>query len=238
MGSDGRFVVTYTALEPNSAGLPAAFSQDVLARLYLKNGNAPPVTIAVANTPRNESHSSVAMVPDGLFVVAYEDQSGNGDIRLNRYSDMGGLLKADPVATTAATELAPSLALDNAFNAVVAYQEPILGHSAIVARRVSSKDVVSPEIVIRKDGNDHQDPSVALSAAGGAFVVAYDTAIQGVNHVEVTDVSGLNIPFGQFDAGAQRGEPAISIDASNNSLLTYTSNDRGDLNIHGRRGHH
>jgi hypothetical protein len=237
MGNDGRFVVTYTVIEPNSAVPSITGSQDVLAKLYLNGGNAAPITIGVATTPRNESRSSVAMVPDGLFNVAYQVDSGKGDVRMNRYSTKGVLMAADAVAVTAVPELAPSLALDHAGNAVVAYQELVNGHYAIVARRVSSGDVVSAEVVVRKDGVNHEVPSAALRAAGGAFVVAYNTLVPGINQVEVTEVSALNNVSGPFDAGARRGEPAISIDAANNYLLTYTSDDAGDLNVRGRRGH-
>jgi hypothetical protein len=237
MGADGRFVVTYTAVEPLPSGLPTLTSQDVLAKLYLNGGNAAPLAIWVAASTRNESHSSVAMVPDGLFDVAYQADSDNGDVRLNRYASGGALMAVDPVAVTNAAEGVPSLALDNAGNSVVAYEELVNGHGAIVARRVTNKDVVSPEIVIRKNADEHKAPAVALSNSGGRFVVAYESIIKGIVHVEVTEVSGGNNPSGPFDAGPRRLGPAISVDALDRYLVTYTSNDGGDLNIRGRRGH-
>jgi hypothetical protein len=237
MGSDGRFVVTYTAVAPNTAGVPMT-SKDILAKLYINNN---PLTIPVAVAPGNQTRSSVAMVPDGLFDVAYQDDSGNGDIRLVQYGSKGNLIKSIQVATSGAVEEAPSVAVDDGFNAVVAYQEVHNGRYEIVARRVTN--MVSPEIVIRQNSDDHKNPSVALSPVaapiGGKnpFVVAYDTVVNASNHVEVTEVSSMDQLAGPFDAGVRRTTPAVSIDASNHYLLTYTSNDGTDFNIRGRLGH-
>jgi hypothetical protein len=237
MGADDRFVVSYTAVEPDPSGLPMKTSLDVQSKLYLNGGNAPPLAIWVAASSRDESHSSVAMVPDGLFDVAYQVDTGNGDVRLKRYATNGALLASDSVAATNAAEGAPSLAIDNAGNTVVAYEKLVNGPKAILARRVTNKDVVSPEFVIRKNGDDHRAPAVALSNSGGRFVVAYESLIQGSVHVEATEMSGGNNPSGPFDAGPRRLGPAISVDALDRYLLTYTSNDGSDLNIRGRRGH-
>jgi hypothetical protein len=231
MDANGNFVVSYTYdFSPSD--------QDIYAHRYNFNAQLQQ-SIAVATTTQNESRSSVAMAPDGRFDIAYQYQfsSSDDDIYLNRYSSGGSnLLGHLAVATSTDREQAPSVSMDNSAHAVVAYQRLVGGDWDIKARRVS--DIVGGELNIRNTLADEFNPSVALNRTDGSFVVAYDSWTSGTgNHVLVSEVSPSNVVSSPIDLGGFRSDPAISIDGNGVYMLTYTTNDSGDLNIRGRFGH-
>jgi hypothetical protein len=169
--SVGSFVVVYE--HDNGA------EDDVLARRYTYSPSAPVAhpTFAVAATARDESSPSMAMTPDGRFDIAYADRSfgRDGDIELARYSAAGASLGNSPINTDPNDESEPSVAMDDAGNAVVAYVEALGATTAVFANRVTAAGAVGPRISVSDDSGDDQAPSVALSPTTGAFVVAFET---------------------------------------------------------------
>src|SRR5262249_51345743 len=152
--------------------------QDVRAHRYtVSQGQVTDAgDFAVAASGTVEDSSSVAMAPNGSFSIAYQFLSPvtSNDIRLNRYSSSGAMIASGViVANGPEAEQHPDIAIDNAGNAVVAYQKFIGGDFDIKARRVSSHGVVGAEINIRNTSRDEEGPSVALAPKGGQFVVAY-----------------------------------------------------------------
>jgi hypothetical protein len=170
------------------------------------------------------------MTPSGRFAIAYEsaNTSTNHDIYLSSYSNAGVLLGSVPVAVSGSSESAPSVSVDNALNAVVAYQKQVIGKSStndyVEARRVTGGGAVGAEITIAGGGNDAITPSVALSRTGGGFVVAY-VSTPGFGDLfsptdYTTEVNASDKITGTFTVGKSRIAPSVSIDGSNNYLVT------------------
>ena len=226
MDRAGNFVVSYTRDTANN-------NPDVFAKQYNSGGQLLKV-IDVAISPVAEFNSSVAMTPDGRFDVAWEQtfSTPDDDIYLKRYSASGGLLGTNTVAFSRLRDVSPSIAMDNAGNAVVAWVEA----DNIKAMRISSSGVQGPEINIASTSDFEDEPSVALKPGGGGFVVAYLSVRRTLDAIDyrVAEVSAFDTVT-TLDTG--RGSGAVSIDASGNYLLTYTASDAGgDENIHSRRG--
>jgi hypothetical protein len=229
----GRFTVAYVRDTNNN-------NPDVFAKRYDSQNNLLNV-FNVGTSSRAETHPSIAMTPDGRFDVAYQFQfsSSDDDVLLARFSSGGSLLGTTLVAGSSAREQAPSVAMDNFGNAVVAYQKFVGSDFDIKARRVSPLGSLGAEINIQSTTAQETAPAVALKQGGGGFVVAYNSA----SSVKVTEVSAFDTVLATIDAGSSRFGPAISIDGNNNYLLTDTSSEFRffpfsiDQNIRARFGH-
>ena len=141
--------------------------------------------VNVATTAKAETHSSVAMAPDGRFDVAYQLQfsSSDDDILLNRSRADGRRCRHDRGRHQhGEREQAPSISMDDFGNAVVAYQKfdpGFLGFGGdwdIKARRVSAHRLLTAaRSTSGTPRSDEVHPSVALRrGGGGGFVVGYD----------------------------------------------------------------
>lgn len=125
--------------------------------------------------------------------------------------------------------------MDNSGNAVVAWQRQIYGNNDIMARRVSASGVLGTEITIAGTSFSEESPKVALKRTGGSYVVVYNGYDQTSEHVRVAEVSTSD-QVTTRDAGV-RSDASVSINGADQYLVTYTSNDGGDLNIRRRIGH-
>jgi hypothetical protein len=178
-------------------------------------------TVAGA-TAKNEFAPSVAMAPSGAFDIAYEhfEPSTFGDIWMDRYDGKGKFIDLKKVNTDAQVETLPSVAVDNAGNAVVAYEVLInqgdIPLADIWANRVGHDGtVIKPDIFVQHQG---WSPSVALEPAGGPFAVA--SISNPYVQFQVTEISGSNTPMA--NNGPYSGSyPAISVDGSGRLLATY-----------------
>jgi hypothetical protein len=226
MDARGDFVVSYTRNTNNN-------NPDVFAKRYDVNSQLLGV-ITVGGTSLAERQSSIAMSPDGRFDIAYQYQFSNTDydVIASRYTAAGGLIEQSAIASSSALEEAPSIAMDNQGNAVIAYQKFVGSDWDIKARRFSGTGVLSGEINVQSTTANETSPSVALQGNAGAFVVAYDSGT-GVN---VSAVNSSNTVIATLSAGQTRYGPAISINAQNQFLVTYTADTSTDSNIVGRRG--
>ncbi len=248
MDAAGDFVVAYTRNTNNN-------NPDIFAKLYNVNEQLVSV-VSVATTSSAETNSSVAMTPDGRFDVAYQIAlPGNNETILNAYSAQGALLEARTIAFDATN---PSVSVDNAGNAVVAWQQYSSSSSDVLARRVSSSGVLGPVLNIATPSYPnvyYENPSVALTRDGsGAFVVAYDVdapilLIRSANQpsanqpvgdsVQVAEVTPSNTVT-TLSAGPDLGPAAVSINNSGQYLVTYTtvgsSTSATGENINGRLG--
>jgi hypothetical protein len=229
MDALGNFVVAYTRDTNNT-------NPDVFAKRFNVSNALLSVT-SVAITARAETRPSVAMAPNGRFNVVWEEafSSTDHDIHLNQYAADAVFLGSTPISLSTANDALPSLAMDNSGASVVAWQRAGSGGSDIKAVRVSSIGFAGGEITIAGTSANERNPSVALRRTGGSFVVAYDSTTNFIsNRVRVAEVSAFNTVT-TLDAGV-RSAPAVSINGFGDYLLTYTSNDNGDLNIRNRRG--
>jgi hypothetical protein len=175
------------------------------------------------------------MAPSGAFDVAFQldVRTTQNDILLNRYSASGALLQANVViAAATALQQFPAVAMDNAGNAVVVYQEfrSDLGKFSVEARRLSSSGVEGNVIDILDTGLDDTHPKVALAPTGGQFVVVYETGKQ-LELVEMSATNSFKSAFGPFDGF----DPSISIDGLGRYTVTYTKGPSGAQHIFKRR---
>ena len=122
--------------------------------------------------------------------------------------------------------------MDDHGNAVIVYEKFGNGHWAAEARRFNGDGSVGGEIVLQNTTTNQTQPKVALEGNAGAFVVAYDSG----NEVDVTRISRSDVVLDTVSAGSMRFGPAISINAQNQFLVTYSSYTSNDTNIVGRRG--
>jgi hypothetical protein len=238
MDANGDFVVAYTRDTNDN-------NPDVFAKLYNVNEQLV-TTVSVATSSSPETDPSVAMTPDGRFYVAYQVETPTtNDVLVKEYSAQGALLQAETVAVGA---FAPSVAVDNLGNAVVAYVQQNSSNTSIEARRVSYLGGLGPVLNIATPNGKFNDlsPSVALKPDGsGAFVVSYQVQPQTIIFVAasqptetgmVAEVSPTNaittLNVGSVD------ELTVSINPSGQYLLTYdesVANEAGE-EITGRLG--
>jgi hypothetical protein len=228
--SNGSFVVAYQHYNGTN--------EDVLARRYTYASGIPVAqpTFAVAATAQQEGSPSVAMSPDGRFDIAYAYLAGPGDddIALARYTATGAFAGTSYINTDLNNEYSPSVSMDNAGNAVVAYTEKVgslfFSPTGVFASRVSAAGVVGPRITVAYGGGNYWAPSVALSPTTGAFVVAFETNVfnditgfvQGVYAVEFSagdaPLEPLSRAIGSPDDGSG---VSVSIDAHGRYLVTF-----------------
>src|SRR5262249_52097539 len=262
MDANGNFVVSYT-LDTSST------NQDILAVRYNSAGGRIGFLhqLAQRTGDHNETRSTVAMSPDGRTDLVYQTelQSGGGDgitFNLARYDQSGNLIADAPINQGSPGFLLkvggfnPSIAMDNAGNAVVAYQ--VFDHGFGTAPfpdlnvhsfRLSSSGtfVGSSSKTMNFSGNEtptvrNNVPSVALSPSGGAYVVAWDadfTKRGGAQTVEVAEVTGSDVlNFASIlPASPSNFQPAVSIAGNGQYLLTYDAVDSADnKDVHGRFG--
>ena len=162
MDSLGLFTVAYVRDTNNN-------NPDVFAKVYNAFGDLLNV-VSVATTGRAETEPSIAMTPDGRFDVAWEDasSSNNHDIKMNSYSWNGGLLATYAISSSASTDFLPSVAVDDNFDAVVAWSRAGNGGSDVEARSGSNQfGVMGPEIDIASSPALETAGSVAIKHSGG-----------------------------------------------------------------------
>ena len=163
---------------------------------------------------------------------------------MRSYSASGVLATTYTVAFSTALDATPSIAMDTAGDAVVAWAS----NWDIKARRISAAGSMGAEINITgaTPTSTDQQPSVALNKQGGQFVVAYfssDTVVgnsSSVAEVSTFDTVTTHIIGGLNDAGAFN--PAVSMDAFGDYLVTYDTyetipNTTGNSDVHARRGY-
>lgn len=241
MDNAGNFVISYT-LELSSS------NEDVVAQLRDSSSGDLLEFYQFGDVDVRETKSSVAMNPNGNeFAIAYQSHvngSAEEDVHLRWYTTAGSQLGYYYIAHTSARELNPSVAMDNAGNAVVAYQKLVGNDYDIKARRVSRTGIQGDEINIRNTFAQEVSPTVALSRTGGAFVVAYNSdllSIPGNRTVEVAEVTAANqvVAIHNLPGFPNNGDAALSIDADGDFLLSYTGGigSGSDANIFARRGH-
>lgn len=249
MDSIGNIVVTFERFTILASG---QVDGDVIAQRY-DNQLVPSGTIPVATSDTvRETDPAVAMTPDGRFAIAYQRGNSNlnskGDIRLARFSSTGGSLGSHVQITNTSTvsEVDPDVAMDNAGNAVVVYQE--VGQAGgftdfnIKARRVNSFGVKGRNVINVATSTTllEEDPFVAMHPTSRSFVVAYEARPigggQGSTRVaEFSGADSLVARHTNFFLGDKQA--AVSIAGDGDFLVTYTGDNVNDTtDIFGRRG--
>jgi hypothetical protein len=226
--SDGSFVITWGRL--------GAGRSDIVAERFVISGGLPQAQgiFNVTTGAFTQGDPSVAMAPDGRFDIAYDQASGSNifllDVFASQYGGAGNLVRANiPINTDPEDEVSPSIAMDDAGNAVVAYGRLGDGGVSIDANRLSSGGAVGEMIIVLAPSFANEEfPSVALAPKGGRFVVADSSAFSGgfFQH-QVAAIAADNTPLATFGpVGAfSDSSTAISVDGLGRFFATYAGLD-------------
>jgi hypothetical protein len=202
--STGNFVVAWH--EVGHEGLAGDFGSGIYAQRYSSSGALLASEFRVNTySTNNQGFASVAMAPNGDFLIAWHSQLQDGTpygIYAQRYASngttRGGELHVN--TTTNHEELYPKAASDASGNAMIVWQSDIAdtsGHS-IVGQRVSSAGgFLGGEFRVNTyTTQDQTTPAVAVTGAGG-FAVSWTS---------YNDGGGLSIAAAHFGAdGAAQG---------------------------------
>ena len=250
----GEFVISYTHQV-------SASNYDVLAKRYSAKGTLLQ-TINVATTWRKEQTSQVVRSkgPNAVFDIVYRSTN---DIHLKRFSSIGALVGSPVViAATSAVETNPSIAMDNAGNAVVGWEET----GSVKARRMSASGTLSTVFVVRAytyiDSSDpvlgefttssssFGSPQVVLTSASGSFAIAYQQYFNLSTNGPLIPVNESTVGWKEYSASgsvirdvdlasysgiSSMGNmyPSASINPLGYFLVTYT---KGGEDVYFRRG--
>jgi hypothetical protein len=222
--SDGSFVIAWTHLVGTT-------NEDIDAERFVISGGVPSGqgVFGVSTDAAFEDAPSAAMSPDGRFDIAYERlfSGGDWDIIASQYGNTGNLLRSNIIINGDPNkEIRPSISMDNAGNAAVAYMEYIDFTPSIYANRLSSDGSVGGQIDVQYGGvgAGDFDPSVALARTGGRFVVAYGTN----SGVQVTEIGSNDVPLATVGSVGVWLGPAISVDGLGRYLMTYSRYNPSD----------
>lgn len=238
MDAAGNFVVSYTLFFDGT-------DPDILAKRFNSAGVLTRAMVVANSAFSNESNSSVAMNAKGDIVIAWgnrDDTLADEDIFVTRFDPSGAFAGNQAIGVSNSPEEHPSVALDNAGDAVVVYQKVVGSSFDIKARRMTASGAVGPEFTVRATAAQELNPTVALSRnGGGSFVVAYETDLIGIPNnrtVEVAEVSASNVVTSVFNLPGfpNNDSPSLSVDAQGNYVLTYTGGVGFEKNIRMRRG--
>jgi hypothetical protein len=231
MDAAGNFVVGYTRWTTST-------NQDVYAARYEDNGTSLG-SFAVASSSLNERNGRVAMTADGRISIVYELAA---DVYLKRYAANGALLIQMPIANGTDPQNLPSVAVDNAGNTVVAWQERFQGVQSIFARTVNAAGIKN-RIVNVGPGTAQAgafNASVAMNPVTGAFVVTYQTHTAGAakDPVQVAEVASNSSVKASYSLGLQNtlAAPRVSINAAGAYSVVYTANGFYDFDTLGPNG--
>ena len=219
MDPQGGFVVTYVRDTNDN-------NPDVFAKDYYYNGVLR-TTITVAASSQQELTPSIAMDDEGNFDIAYQVVNGSShSVYLARYNDFDTLLGVSKVTTGNATDMLPSIAMDDSANVVVSYVEELSSTNfAVYATMFTDGIWANPNVLIGDIGDAIYAPSVAMPASGGGFAVAYAHFAGNTESLYVGVVSPQNTLTKTYAVGSNIYGASISTLPSETGefVLTYIS---------------
>jgi len=182
---------------------------------------------------------ALAADPMGDAVVVWSSSSSGGaslDLFASRFQPMTGWSAAQPIEPfTAANEFDPSVAMDAAGNAIVAWvHDDTNGSQAVFANRLVSTGWGVPQQVSGTAiGHSAARPIVASTPGGDAFLVWYDVTGTGddVWANRFLAASGWGTPqLIEADPGVAFF-PTVAADAAGNATAVWEQSDGTHLNV-------
>jgi hypothetical protein len=211
MDSNGDYVVAWN----NQVHLGPNYLYDVDARVYNSAGVPQTGEIVVAQTT-GDTRPSVAMDPNGDFVVAYQVLNtttylyGISAKRFNLAGSPQGIAVVlnDGSSNSAAGEL-PKVAIDSAGDFTIAYQGYDSNSHGVFAQQFNSSGTAQGSIFrVNTPQNDNQGaPSIAMDSAGD-FVIAWQDG--GPLNGNPGQTAGVYAQRYNSSGVAQGGNTAIS----------------------------
>ena len=182
--------------------------------------------------------ASVAMKPDGGFVLVWEDWFNHprSEVKAQRYgpdaTPQGSEFRADNFTT--GTQLTPVVALDADGDFVVAWQTNSLpGGPNIALRRYSATGTAQGQVFYANDftANEHALPALAMTP-GGDFVVSWSAGSSSTpDELDVfarmykangSPAAGGALPVNSFMPGTQ-WHSTVAVNADGNVIVAWDS---------------
>ncbi len=252
MDDSGNFVIAW---ESTGQDDPDG-KKGVYAQLFDANGVAQGGEFLVNTaTDDNQLAPSVAMDDIGNFVIAWQSKGQDGlpskeGVYAQRYNASGVAQGGEFLVntTTDDNQLAPSVAMDDGGNFVIAWQSKSQdgqsGKSGVYAQRYNASGVAQGgEFLVNTTTADDQNlPTVAM-ADGGNFVIAWESTNQdsadnkkGV-YAQLYDASGV-AQGGEFLVNTTTADhqqaPSVAMDADGDFVIAWEST--GQDNADGKKG--
>jgi hypothetical protein len=218
---------------------------DVLARTFDSKGvpQSPDDIPVNTTTASDQDQPTVAMSPDGDFVVAWEslDQDGDGEGVFARRFSAGGRPRGGEIpvtATRAGDQLLPAVAGDRSGSFVVAWEDSDADGGGILARRFdASGTAAAGELAVNQTTTGDQfRPAVAMDTEGG-FVIGWEGNGPG-------DADGVFVREFNAAGAAAAGEelvnastalfqerPGVARDADGDFVATWQSEESQSLSL-------
>ncbi len=231
----GNFAVSYTTDTSTT-------NQDLHFRVFTAAAVSQKVYPLAISTTKDETLSAIAVRRTGPMTISAAYVVDGKDVVHRRFNALGVQLSTNSIATSGQLETNPSVAMDNAGNAVVAFQHYGSGSWNIWARVVlSTGDMGATRLV---QGGTSQDtfPTVAMDLTQPRFVVAYQSQLGNSFRVIATEMTTMTI-LGHHvvlaDANYGTTRPSIAIDGSDRYIVSFvwrTIATQSDTEIFARFG--
>ncbi|MCB9954370.1 MAG: hypothetical protein H6848_00585 [Caulobacterales bacterium] len=216
--SGGGFVVVWTNADVND--------DDILFQVYDSSGAEVGTVTAVdsAGSTENYNEPTVIGLKDGGFIVAYDDD-GTDEIRAHRYDASGNSVGSSfTVASTAATESAPHLALTDDGRVIISWLANTGGNNDSMIAIYDPR-----EATIDGDNNANYilgrlDDNSVINGLGG------DDSLYGRNGADLINAGSGNDYVsggaGNDDIRGDAGVDTISGGAGDDLMRGHDGNDR------------
>ena len=223
--ADGDFVVVWHGRRDDAS------DWDVWARRYDTAGQPLGSEFVVnATVPGSQQAPSVAMEPDGDFIVAWQSAPRDGsdwDVYARRYNAAGQPLAGEfrVNATTAGDQWAPSVAVNAAGQFVIAWQSNLV----VFSQRFDA--AAAPLGAEQEVGGFVREPTPAVAIdADGDFVIAWDD----LYHVSARRYDAAGSPQGERLQLSVPGytpryplKPAVAMNAAGEFVISAVFKYRG-----------
>lgn len=166
-----------TPVNPPPSDPPPRNVIDILAQRFDANGSPIGNTLIVANSTIDEFDPSIAMTPQGPFVISYTAQvsASNQDVRARLFFANGSTQRDIDVASTSSfNECRSSVGRANDGRIVVAYESTRANSndSNIQLARISPSGIVQAVDAVATSGSsDDERPSLSVDRFGNSVVV-------------------------------------------------------------------
>ena len=222
-------------------------NKDIFAQKFDASGNAISVNFQLNddNNQKNQKFPAVAFQKPGNFIVVWEDDRNDyGDIYLQPLSSNGTLIGTNSKINddvNSAWQYYPAIALDNAGNFVVVWEDERNGDGDIYAQRFSQDGTRNgSNFRVNSDNTSAWQmlPAVGMDSSGNFTVVWIDFqnnagGIYGQQyHADGTKI-GSNFQISDNNASIIYQNPiAIAVNGTGDAIVVWQDNRNGNSDIY------
>lgn len=189
----------------------------------------------------------IAVAPDGSFIIAWSDErNGNRDIYARQFTangvPQGEIFRVNDDEGTA-DQVRPAIAVDDAGNFVIAWEDLRRSNFDIYAQRYSVDGVPQgTNFLVNDDTGDafQYEPSVAMNATGQFVIVWSDSRPEGgriyaQRYDREGTPQGANFRVTDENVGSSQLFPVIALDNSGSFLVAWSEKRYGNIDIYAQR---